>query len=126
MHERIRRGAWILEEKESEKSKIKSKVSSKKITKKILKPKESQSSFFVQDIDPKHYFYLNDGRIIKDLFELCEVLLNISEDTFNHHVNNERNDFSNWIRSVFGNKSLALKISKCKTKEEMVSVLKLV
>ena len=44
MRERIRRGAWILKEKEPRKSKIKSEVLPK-ITKKTSKPKE-QSSFF--------------------------------------------------------------------------------
>ena len=80
----------------------------------------------MQDIGPKHYFYLKDGRILKDIFELREIFVNISEEVFNHHVNNERNDFSNWIRDVFDNKSLALEISQCKTKEEMINVLKLI
>lgn len=124
MRERITRGAWILEEKESEKPKIKPKISSK-TTKKTAKPDQLQSSLFIQDIDPKHYFYLNDGKIIKNLPELSEVLLNISENIFNHHVNNERNDFSNWVRDIFLNNELALEISKCKTKDEMINMLSL-
>jgi len=49
----------------------------------------------------------------------------ISDEDFNFHVNEEKNDFANWIRDVFGNEKLASKMdtSKCR-KENQIALLK--
>jgi hypothetical protein len=52
-------------------------------------------------------FYLADGRKLKSLVELTEALENMTEDVFRHHVNEAKNDFSNWINDVFKDKELA-------------------
>ena len=52
-------------------------------------------------------FYLKDGRKLKSLVELTEALESMSEDVFRHHVNEARNDFSNWIKDVFKDEELA-------------------
>ena len=53
---------------------------------------------------------------IKNLEELANVLPEISDDTFQHHVNNEKNDFSNWIRDVVGDQQLANDLLSSKSK----------
>lgn len=60
-----------------------------------------------KDIKPEHYFYLRDGRVLKDLIDLSECLETINNDVFYHHVNDARNDFANWIRDIFERKELA-------------------
>ena len=52
-------------------------------------------------------FVLNDGRIIKNLKELSDSLEHMGDEVFRHHVNPERNDFSNWTRDVLKEKELA-------------------
>lgn len=52
-------------------------------------------------INPEHYFILKNGDCIRSLEELILVLKNIDKDVFLYHVNNEKNDFANWIRYVF-------------------------
>lgn len=52
-------------------------------------------------INPEHYFILKNGERIRSLEELILILKNIDKETFEYHVNNEKNDFSNWIRYVF-------------------------
>jgi len=59
------------------------------------------------DINPEHYFVLCDGRIIKSLEELMLFLKDMDQKTFTYHVNDQKNDFSNWIRYVFKEKKLA-------------------
>ena len=89
---------------EDKKSKKKSSTI-KKVSKKIIKESNEYKI-----ISPENYFFLNDGRVLKDMFELAETLENISHDVFFHHVNDSKNDFSNWIKDVFGNKDLAEEI----------------
>jgi hypothetical protein len=71
------------------------------------------------EVNSEFYFYLNDGRVLKSASELMHSLNSMSNDVFVHHVNAERNDFSNWIRDIYGNKELALSIKKCKTKDSV-------
>ena len=70
-------------------------------------------------------FVLKDGRLLKDLVELAHALEHMSDDVFNHHVNNFKNDFKKWIEDVFGEKELAAEIAKAKTRSDMqLAVLK--
>lgn len=53
------------------------------------------------------HFKLADGRKVKSIFELIDVLDNMSDDIFRHHVNEFRNDFSSWVKDVFEEPALA-------------------
>lgn len=50
---------------------------------------------------------LHGNKIIHDLKELVDILKHIDKKTFEYHVNDSKNDFSNWIRYVFKLKKLA-------------------
>ena len=65
-------------------------------------------------------FWLNDGRVLRNLQELSAALADISEETFAYHVNNEKNDFRSWIEYVVGDKKLANGIAKIKSKKLML------
>jgi hypothetical protein len=69
-------------------------------------------------------FYMADGRVVTRLVELPEIIGATDDDTFNHHVNAERNDFANWIRDVFNIKPLATKVSKQRAKQDLIKALK--
>lgn len=76
-------------------------------------------------IPQEKYFFLNDGRSLKDMFELANCLETINEEIFFHHVNDFKNDFSNWIKDVFGNKGLADEIFLIKDpKQTQLIILK--
>jgi hypothetical protein len=47
----------------------------------------------------------------------------MGDDTFMHHVNSSKNDFSNWIKGVFSLDRLAEKISKAKTRTELKNAI---
>jgi acetate kinase len=68
-------------------------------------------------INPEHYFVLNGGRIIKNLDELIEVLKTIDKKTFEYHVNDNKNDFVNWIQYVFKSNKLAASIENLRYKD---------
>ena len=76
------------------------------------------------EASPKHYFLLKDGRVLKNLKELKESYKDTDEETFRHHVNQDKNDFANWAKDVFKDTELAGKLKKAKTKEKCYKVLK--
>jgi topoisomerase IA-like protein len=57
-------------------------------------------------------FYLNNGKKFTSLKGLAKELRGITHDTFKHHVNKEKNDFSNWIKHSLEKDDLAIKIEK--------------
>jgi len=73
----------------------------------------------IVSIPSDKYFYVADGTVIKHLGELPGVLRSMSPETFNSHVNNEKNDFYNWVKDVFNHSRLARKIKNVKRKEDM-------
>jgi len=66
-------------------------------------------------------FWVNDGRVLRNLQDLSSALANISEETFAYHVNNEKNDFGNWVNGIISDKKLANEIAKTKSKGNMLS-----
>ena len=61
-------------------------------------------------------FALPDGRKLKSLFELVDELETQTDEHFTQFVTPSKNDYSNWIRDVFGEKALATEIEKMQNK----------
>jgi len=76
-----------------------------------------------KQLAPADYFWLANGVVIKDLYELADALRIIDDKTFNIHISSNKNDFSNWIGNIYNNKYLADKLSHAKSREEMISLL---
>ncbi|MDP3766242.1 MAG: hypothetical protein Q8R04_07050 [Nanoarchaeota archaeon] len=68
-----------------------------------------------------HQFFVADGSVIKNAAELVWALDKMNEDTYKLHANEEKNDFSSWIRDIFGEEKLAedLKTSASKTEAQL-------
>jgi len=75
------------------------------------------------EAESENYFYASNSIIIKNVSELKTALEGMDENTFNHHVNEERNDFSEWINHAIGDKKLAKKLRKAPSKQVMVRIL---
>ena len=69
-------------------------------------------------ISAEKYFMLCNGTPIRSIKELAFMLDKISDDDFSYHVTDEKNDFSNWIRDVFGKERLAESLGRLKNKKE--------
>lgn len=78
---------------------------SKKPTKKYVKAKGDQR------------FFLVDGTVISNLFELADALDMMGHEMFYHHVDGDRNDFSNWVRDILKEAELADKLLEETTPE---------
>lgn len=84
----------------------------------------SYSRKFSQDIPSEYAFVLNDGRKLKNLNELVLALQDMSENIFSHHVNENKNDFANWIRDVIKEQELANAVIEKRTKKELLTALR--
>jgi len=78
----------------------------------------------VANVADDKVFWVHDGPVLKSVKELYDYLPSMSDDIFNYHVNGERNDFSNWIKDVVGDKQLANDICKCKNRNSAIRKLK--
>jgi len=66
------------------------------------------------------YFYLKDGTVVKNLFELSKALEKMPDDVFRHHVNENKNDFYNWVRDIVKDPKLAANVLSAKSSKEML------
>ncbi|MEK6968536.1 MAG: hypothetical protein AABX51_07970 [Nanoarchaeota archaeon] len=66
---------------------------------------------FNLNVPHENPFYLNNGKVLNNLNELSNELISMDSDTFHHHVNDQKNDFSNWIKDVIHSPELAIELS---------------
>jgi hypothetical protein len=69
-------------------------------------------------------FWMSNGDTVSKLGDLPKKLKTLDAGTFTHHVNSEKNDFASWIEGVFEDRALAVKVSKAKTKTQIISALR--
>jgi hypothetical protein len=68
---------------------------------------------------------MKDGSVIKSLHELEAKLKDMDEETFAHHVGEDKNDFKNWIEHIIDDEKLAAKLSRFRTKNDMIRLVEL-
>lgn len=110
--------------KRSKKAAIKKKKTRKQRKKqqKRFSPKEARK--ILGNVSPQYCLWVMNGAILKNLNEFARELDRMSNQVFRYHVSRERNDFSNWISEVYGDKKLAKDIKKAKTKKQAYRILK--
>ena len=69
-------------------------------------------------------FFCHDGCVSKNLHQLAECLAHMTEDSYNHHVTPLKNDFSNWVRDVFGDDKLANDLTRCTNRAEATKAVR--
>ncbi|MFC1722547.1 hypothetical protein ACFL0V_00240 [Nanoarchaeota archaeon] len=72
---------------------------------KIKTPKEK--TIQSKDISPENYFVLQNGETLKSIEQLAIKVEDFEDTLFAFHVNQDKNDFANWIRHVFDEPALA-------------------
>ena len=68
-------------------------------------------------------FYFSNGESAGSLGELLEKMKEVDEGCFLHHVNEERNDFGNWIEFCVGQKALGKQVGKLKDRGKIIEVI---
>lgn len=72
---------------------------------------------YLCDAAPEQCFWVNNGPILRNMNGLANALPEISDDTYKHHVNDEKNDFSRWINDVIGDQKLANDLLSSRNKD---------
>lgn len=84
----------------------------------------TQSNSKLEAEVPKDYqFTLPDGTEIKSIADLKQALTKMDGNTFSQHVNEQGNDFGQWLGLVTGDQSIAEKFSSLKDRQQMISEL---
>lgn len=79
---------------------------------------------YLSDVPPEKCFWVNNGPILKSMEELGNCLPEMGADTFKHHVNSEKNDFSSWVKDVIGDGKLANDLLSSRSRESAVKKLR--
>ncbi|MEM4240022.1 MAG: hypothetical protein QXM31_00690 [Candidatus Woesearchaeota archaeon] len=73
--------------------------------------------------DAEKSFYVSDGSVYASLAELAKGLRKMHPDTYAYHVNEQKNDFHNWIRDVFGDQKLAKQALGAKDQKQLAKIV---
>ncbi|MFW6125758.1 MAG: hypothetical protein ACOC58_01510 [Chloroflexota bacterium] len=71
-------------------------------------------------VPPDQAFWSCDNRTFASMSELADGLASMDEETFAYHVNDAKNDFSNWARDVIGDQKLSRDLAKSQTTGQAV------
>ncbi len=99
------------------------KKSSKKNQGKTRKSKSKSRSAVKKNAPKEKMFVLCNGKRIKNIKELADIMEDLEEHTFNYHVNQDSNDFATWVKDVFKDIELAEKITNAKDQKHMQIIL---
>ena len=90
----------------------------KSVPKKGKKDAGTSAKKSKKDIKPENYFILRDGGLLKDIKELALSIEHMSDEEFEHHVNDFKNDFSSWAKDIFNELELAEELAKTTDKKD--------
>jgi len=76
------------------------------------------------DVAGDKRFFCQDGCVSNSLTELVSCLNHMTEETFSHHATSWKNDFSNWVRDVFGDEKLANDLNKVSNPAEAAKIVR--
>ncbi|MGM5482029.1 MAG: hypothetical protein ACQESF_01065, partial [Nanobdellota archaeon] len=85
--------------------------------------KEKTESLSEKEVPKDFQFTLPDGIEIKSINDLKESLKKMDEATLAEHIDEQGNDFGQWLGLVTGDQDMAEKFSAIKDRNEMISEL---
>lgn len=79
----------------------------------------------VKEAPPEHTFKLHKTSIeIRSIPELAEALEIMSDESFTHHVNEQRNDFATWVNDVMHDQELSSRLKNVNSKAAAFDIVK--
>ncbi len=74
---------------------------------KVTRVTKAMAQARLADVPEDKRFWCCDGRVLLNLMELEVALREMSDEAFRYHSNEEKADFSNWVRDVIGDEKLS-------------------
>ncbi len=62
---------------------------------------------WLADVPEEYVFWCCDGRTMRNMLELAEALNTMMDEVFAYHANQQKNDFSTWVRDIIRDDRLA-------------------
>jgi hypothetical protein len=90
---------------------------------KMVKMTRSVAEAMLGDVSEEKRFWSSDGRYLKNLEEMRDALNQMADETFTYHSNENKTDFSNWVKDVIGDEKLARDLVKCTNKMQAAKAI---
>ncbi len=78
---------------------------------------------FLKDVHSDHFFRAKNGAIIKNLSDLASELATMDEEVFEHHANDTKNDFHNWVLHIVRDDHLARVFAEIRDRRLMLAAV---
>jgi len=78
---------------------------------------KDEAKRYLCDAAPEQCFWVNNGPILKNMEDLAAAMEGMSNEAYSYHANNDKNDFSNWVKHVVGDAKLANDLLSSRNKD---------
>ena len=78
----------------------------------VAKINKEADKLWLRDVPHDKVFLFRDGRMVRNLDKLTTTLREKVEEMFKYLVAGDKDDFSNWVRDVIGDVTLANELQK--------------
>jgi len=78
---------------------------------------------FLSDVDDAHAFTFHKNGKVKNIIHMLTVLSSCSQQDFEHHVTDEKNDIVVWIRDILHDGELAGQLQYITDKQSMIAII---
>jgi len=85
--------------------------------------KQETQKVVLDNVPSEYVFYLHDGGTLANLTDLADALYDMSDDVYSYHVNESKNDFSNWVRDIIKDERLAGDLNKAASKNQAAKIV---
>ena len=75
------------------------------------------------NVPQEYVFVLQDRRQLRNLVDLADALNAMSNEIYNFHVNDSKNDFSRWVVDIIQDEKLARDLGKARSRENAAKLV---
>ena len=77
----------------------------------------------LSNVPDRCVFRCCDGRVIRNIRELGKTVAHMPDDSFRYHANQDKNDFSRWVKETVGDEILARHLNRAVDKQQALKEL---
>jgi len=74
------------------------------------------------DVPEQYVFNCRDGKVLRNVRELRDALLTMTDETFFYHSNDIKHDFSDWVRDIIKDNQLARDLVRSTTRLQAAKI----
>lgn len=87
--------------------------------------KTNSAEVLLEDVHESHTFMLHNTEIeIHNIYELADALEIMSDESYGHHVNANKNDFAEWVNEVIKDQGLSLALEHARDRTAAMNIVR--